>query len=97
MCTAASRRCSSSRWPKDDTDIWMMDRTPTGWSEPKHLGAPVHSEANEWFPTVAASGTLYFGSERPGGKGRVDIWRTRCVDGKGAYDLVDITALGLKS
>lgn len=67
---------------KDDTDIWMMDRTATGWSEPKHLGAPVNSEANEWFPTVAASGTLYFGSERPGGKGRVDIWRTRRVDGR---------------
>lgn len=66
---------------KQDTDIWMMERTASGWSEPKHLGFPLNSDTNEWFPTVTNDGTLYFGSERPGGKGRADIWRSKFRDG----------------
>jgi Tol biopolymer transport system component len=67
---------------KQDTDIWMMESTATGLSEPKHLGIPINSDTNEWFPTVANNGTLYFGSERSGGKGRADIWRSKLINGK---------------
>ena len=63
-------------------DIWVMDKTGTGWSEPKNLGAPVNSAGSEWYPTIAANGTIYFGSDREGGKGRNDIYRCRLVDGK---------------
>jgi Tol biopolymer transport system component len=67
---------------KDDTDLWMVERTPRGdWGAPKHLGPVVNSPASEWFPTVTRNGTLYFGSERSGGKGGADIWRSRLVDG----------------
>src|SRR6185436_12085740 len=66
--------------PKEDTDIWMMKKTAIGWSEPEHL--PINSETNEWFPTVSRNGNLYFGSERPGGKGRCDIYCSKLVDGK---------------
>ncbi len=65
-----------------DLDIWTMEKTATGWSEPHNLGAPVNSEGNEWYPTVAADGTLYFGSDRPGGKGKTDLYRSRLVGGK---------------
>ena len=65
-----------------DLDIWVMDRIGRGWGTPRNLGAPVNSEGSEWYPTVAADGTLYFGSDRPGGKGKTDIWRSRLVDGK---------------
>jgi Tol biopolymer transport system component len=64
------------------TDIWVMDRTAAGWGEPKHLGAPIDTDEAEWYPTVAANGTLYFGSNRPGGKGLNDLYRSRLVDGK---------------
>lgn len=67
---------------KSDTDIWMMNKTANGWSEPKNLGAPVNSETNEWYPTVAANGTIYFGSERAGGKGGSDLYRCRLTNGK---------------
>jgi len=67
--------------PKKDTDIWMMERTPAGWSEPKHLDYPVNSDGNEWFPTVTDAGTMYFGSDRPGGKGATDIWYSNLVNG----------------
>ncbi|HKP35697.1 MAG TPA: hypothetical protein VJT71_02475 [Pyrinomonadaceae bacterium] len=67
---------------KPDLDIWVMEKTSAGWSEPKNLGAPVNSAGSEWYPTVAANGTIYFGSDREGGKGRTDIYRCRLVDGK---------------
>ncbi len=64
-----------------DTDIWVMERTPSGWSEPRNLGAPINSEGDEWYPTMTQDGTLYFGSDRPGGKGATDLYRARRTDG----------------
>jgi len=69
--------------PKKDLDIWVMDRTKDGdWGEPRNLGAPVNTTADEWFPSVAADGTLYFGSSRPGGHGKTDLYRARRVADK---------------
>jgi WD40-like Beta Propeller Repeat len=69
--------------PKEDMDIWVMDRLKGGdWGEPRNLGTPVNTTASEWFPTLAANGTLYFGSDRPGGHGKTDLYRARRADGK---------------
>ena len=62
--------------PKDDSDIWVMEREGAAWGEPRHI-AELASAGFEWFPTLTDSGTLYFGSEREGGLGRSDIWRSR--------------------
>ncbi len=49
--------------PRADIDIWMVERTPTGWGEPIHLGPEVNTPAaDELYPSVAANGTLYFAS-----------------------------------
>jgi Tol biopolymer transport system component len=68
--------------PRGNFDIWVMDKTATGWSEPRNLGDPVNTPAVEYYPSVAADGTLYFCSDRQGGKGRFDIYRARLVGGK---------------
>lgn len=61
-----------------DLDLWRVERDAGGhWGEPQRLPAPVNSRAQEWFPRPAADGWLYFGSGRPGGLGRTDIWRAR--------------------
>ncbi len=65
-----------------DLDIWIMERNGKQWGEPRNLGSPVNSEGNEWYPTLATDGTLYFGSGRPGALGKTDIYRSRLVDGK---------------
>jgi len=62
-------------------DLWFIDRQGDGWSEPRNFGAPINSAANEAYPSLAANGTLYFASSRPGGKGSADIYRARLVDG----------------
>jgi Tol biopolymer transport system component len=68
--------------PKGDYDIWVVERTTDGWSKPKNLGAPVNTGADEFYPAIAADGTLYFSTIRDGGKGRFDIYRSHLIDGK---------------
>jgi hypothetical protein len=63
---------------RKDLDIWRADRGADGvWQTPQRLPAPVNSTGNEWFPRPAKDGWLYFGSDRPGGFGKTDIWRAR--------------------
>ena len=45
------------------------------------LPEPINSAGNEWFPRLDRDGWLYFGSDRPGGLGRTDIWRARELRG----------------
>lgn len=47
---------------KPDLDIWMVERTPHGWSKATHLGSEVNSEFDELYPSATADGTLYFAS-----------------------------------
>jgi len=56
-------------------DIWVMDQTESGWSLPRHLPAPVNSDADSYYPLALKNGTLYFGSERKDSKGLGDIYR----------------------
>lgn len=67
---------------KTDFDIWMAERQANGWGPAWHLDAPVNSDAGEYYPTVAANGTLYFSSSRPGGSGRGDVYRSRLIAGR---------------
>jgi Tol biopolymer transport system component len=65
-----------------DLDLWVVTRRDGRWSEPSDLGAPVNTSANESAPAFEPDGTLYFASNRPGGKGSADLYRARAVDGR---------------
>lgn len=67
---------------QDYTDIWRVTISKNGLSAPVRLDAPVNSDKDEYYPTLADNGDLYFGSTRPGGKGGSDIYRCRFKDGK---------------
>jgi hypothetical protein len=67
---------------KDDTDLWKVVWTGSGWSDPINLGPVVNSASDEYYPTLADNGDLYFGSPRPGGKGGSDIWCCKYVNGQ---------------
>jgi Tol biopolymer transport system component len=68
--------------PKKDYDIWVVERKGSGWSAPKPLAEPINTKTQEYYPSVASNGTLYFSSGREGGKGRMDLYRARWADGK---------------
>lgn len=64
-----------------DQDLWVVRRTPMGWSEPENLGPPVNTAAPEFFPGVTRDGTLYFCRSDPQTR-RHAIWRSRLVEGR---------------
>jgi Tol biopolymer transport system component len=78
----SSSRVSTDRTVRSNFGIWVVEKTASGWGEPTNLGPPISTEGQETSPSVAADGTLYFGSTRMGGRGGLDIYRSRLVGGK---------------
>ena len=57
-------------------DIYFSRNKDGTWSIPQNAGEPVNSPAWESQPSISANGEiLYFVSNRPGGKGGMDIWK----------------------
>lgn len=58
-------------------DIYVCVRNGDKWGKPINLGYPVNTEAWESQPSISSDGrTLYFCSNRAGGMGGADIWKT---------------------
>ncbi len=58
-------------------DLYYAEKTGNNWTVPKSLGEPVNTEGFESQPSFSSDGkTLYFTSNRPGGMGGTDIWKT---------------------
>ncbi len=65
-----------------NSNIWRMEKTADGWSEPRMLGYPVNTEFWDSYPSVTSDGTMYFMSGRDNGYGSADIYRSRLENGK---------------
>jgi len=63
-------------------DIWYIEQTDSGWSEPINPGAPPNSEYSETQVSITADGTLYFAGSMDSVKWKRGIYRSRLVDGK---------------
>jgi flagellar motor protein MotB len=71
---------------KGGCDIYYSEKRNGLWTRPRNLGEPVNTSAKETQPSISADGrTLYFVSNRSGGKGGQDIWMST-LDGKGRWD-----------
>lgn len=58
-------------------DLYYSRKTGNRWSIPVNMGPDVNSAYWDSQPTISADGkNLYFTSNRPGGKGGMDIWMT---------------------
>lgn len=56
-------------------DLYISMRKGSKWSKPVNMGPKVNSKYWDSQPSLSADGRfLYFSSDRPGGKGRMDIW-----------------------
>lgn len=63
---------------KGSCDIYYSRLTKSGWSKPVNVGSPVSTPFWESQPCFSADGeTLYFVSNRPGGKGQNDVWQAK--------------------
>ena len=67
---------------KEKSDIWFVERTGDGWSEPTNLGPLVNTDENEYGATIAPSGNLYFvGEGYADSYGAGDIYVSELING----------------
>ena len=63
---------------KDQGDIYISKLKGDKWSVPVNLGEPINTKFYEGSACLSADeNTLYFSSERPGGQGGKDIWKSQ--------------------
>lgn len=70
---------------RSDLNLWVSSRVNGEWSMAEPLPAPINSEANEIYSSVAADGSLYFTSNRPGSSasGASGLYRAQALDNGG--------------
>ncbi len=66
---------ATNRYPDKGFEIVRSQFVNGAWIEPEILDAPINSSADECFPFLSPDrSTMYFSSDRPGGKGGLDIY-----------------------
>lgn len=65
-----------------DFDIWYVEKANGKWVHPVNIGKPVNTDANEFYPSIATNGNLYFTAEYKIGKGKEDIYIAKWGNGK---------------
>lgn len=65
-------------------DLYFSQREGKIWQSPRNLGVAINSRFWESQPSLSADGsTLYFSSDREGGVGKADIWKSeRAANGE---------------
>ncbi len=70
----------SEKRNSEKDDLYISFLNDGEWSKPENLGPKINTEYSETTPFLAADGrTLYFASDRPGGKGSFDIYVAKRV------------------
>lgn len=67
-----------------DFDIWYVERktTNSNWSKPINMGKPINTEKDEFYPSIANNGNLYFTCADPALKSKDDIYVSQFRNGK---------------
>ena len=67
--------------PGQGGNMWRVERTPFGWSQPKHLAEIVNRSTSIFAPSVVADGSLYFMDSNLE-TGRFRIYRSQWRNGE---------------
>ncbi len=57
-----SKRALDGLGAPKDVDIWYVQKSEEGWSEPINAGSNINSDANEFYISFTSEGTMYFSS-----------------------------------
>ena len=73
---SSNRPLNDSIIKSKDYDIWYVERKSrnASWSKPINLGLPINTEKDEFYPSIAKNGNLYFTSENEKSLGKDDIF-----------------------
>lgn len=70
-------------------DLFISYKEGNNWTTPTNMGEKVNSPYWDSQPTLSADGrTIYFASDRPGGVGGIDIYRSK-LDEKGRWTVAE--------
>ena len=67
-----SKRALDGKGKVKDVDIWYVERTANGWSEPINAGTNINTAGDEYYISFTDTGTMYFASN---GHARSDTTR----------------------
>lgn len=63
-------------------DIYYSEKAADGsWGTAKSVGSPINTSVNEFYPSVANDGSIYFTANYDHGAGGEDIWYSKYLDG----------------
>ena len=81
---ASNRPKTTNDITSKDYDIWYVERKNknSNWSNPINIGNPINTEKDEFFPSVAKNGNVYFTVENEKSLGKDDIFVSKFINGK---------------
>ena len=62
-----------------DHDIWYVEKTENGWSDPINAGPNINSNGSEYYISFTNDGTMYFSSNREA-LSNFDIYSSKILD-----------------
>lgn len=62
-------------------NIWFVNKTESGWSQPQPIPGEVNKMQMHWQFSVSDNGTIYFTGEVSTGFGMGDIYKSEFIDG----------------
>ncbi|MGD8538682.1 MAG: tetratricopeptide repeat protein, partial [Candidatus Aminicenantes bacterium] len=74
------RPVNSGEAPTKNPNLWVSNKTPSGWTQPQPLKAPISTDQAEFYSTVTEDGILYF--TRSKSDESADIYRSHLVSGE---------------
>lgn len=78
----SQRPIDSTSIESKDFDIWMVDRTETGWSNAIRLDTMINTPKNEFYVSATDNGSIFYSSNYEDGFGNGDIYEAKLQDGK---------------
>lgn len=80
---------------RTDYNIWYSDRVEGQWGNPVPLDSIINSKGDEFYPSLAQNGNLYFTATRSDGVGKEDIFISRWENG--AYQMPKVLDTAINS
>ena len=78
---ASKRPIGTEQIPKKDYDLWVVTKENGEWKNPVRLPETINTETDEYYPSIATNGNLYFTAERTDAKGKEDIYKSEFKNG----------------
>ena len=82
IAIAANRSIEGGEVSPNGFDIWIAQETNDGGHLVRWLGPEINSKRHDSWPSMTKDGTIYFYSDREGGMGGSDIYKTKLINGK---------------